>query len=52
LRHLLHKRAIKLMQEAIQRNENLPLQQATELAWQQTEDLFLGYPSSCKEESR
>ena len=37
----LHKRAIKLMQEAVLKNEILPLNRATELAWQQIEELFL-----------
>ncbi len=45
----LHKRAIKLMQEAVQKNENLPLQRATELAWQQIEELFLTWSSDTKE---
>ncbi len=37
----LHRRAVKLMHEAVQKNENLPLQEATELAWQQIEEQFL-----------
>ncbi len=37
----LHKRAVKLMQEAVLKNEVLPLQDATELAWQQIEEQFL-----------
>ncbi len=45
----LHKRAIKLMQEAVLRNEILPSQQATELAWQQIEEQFLTWSSSTEE---
>ncbi len=37
----LHKRAVALMQEATLRNKILPLQEATELAWQQIEEEFL-----------
>ena len=37
----LHKRAVTLMHEAVQKNEILPLQEATELAWQQIEEQFL-----------
>ncbi len=37
----LHKRATKLMHEAVLRNEILPLNTATERAWQQIEELFL-----------
>ena len=37
----LHNRAVKFMQEATQRNKILPLQEATELAWQQIEEEFL-----------
>jgi hypothetical protein len=44
----LHKRAIKLMQETVLRNEILPLQKATELAWQQIEELFLTWSSNDK----
>ena len=45
----LHRRAIKLMQEAVLRNEILPLQQATELAWQQIEEQFLTWSSHMQE---
>ncbi len=45
----LHRRAIKLMQEAVQRKEILPLQQATERAWQQIEELFLTWSSNTQE---
>lgn len=46
----LHKRAIKLMNEAVQKNEILSLEVAIELAWQQIEELFLRQLSYAVEE--
>jgi len=42
----LHKRATKFMRGAVQKNEVLPLNVATELAWQQIEEEFLNRSSS------